>query len=71
MMYASDLSVMEYTRGCCAFCARHTHDFPDDVLHNLAHDAGWHACGIDGEFRFRRDGCKDFVFDGPVQLAPL
>lgn len=47
--------------GVCAFCAHHTHDFPDDSeYYQMMHDDGWHVCGVDGKLRHNRMGCPDF-----------
>lgn len=53
----------------CAFCFWHTHDFPDDAEHNELHEAGWHACMFDGEFRESNPDCERFVITPMVEVA--
>ena len=53
----------------CAFCAWHTHDFPDDAEHNRLHNAGWHACGLDGDFRRYGGDCGHFLLDAGVRAS--
>lgn len=55
--------------GLCAFCDRHTHDFPDDEWHDSKHAAGWHTCSVDGYFRQSKPFCGDFKLSEGVHTT--
>lgn len=50
----------------CAFCAWHTHKFPDDEEHERLHNEGWHTCGLDGTFRQFGGDCCMFLPDAGI-----
>lgn len=55
--------------GMCAFCAHHSHDYPQDERHEQMHMEGWHTCEIDGRFRHHKWNCRNYAQSENVYIS--